>query len=190
MKFTEEQAKLIIEKYTLSPKTLKVWKTRGSIPDRYFQEDYEKPAKLNRKEKREKERIIKILESKKINKTYLAELSGVHRQMIQDAMKGKRSFSRQDHLAIKKAINRIRVDVKEIVMKYQNRKDYFREKENRELKDFLRQPDFFWNHFLDTSREEYGKIIDWKLGKYSDIDFYLKKKIIDQAAIFLLESGI
>lgn len=42
MKFDEKKALEIIQRHNLSKTTLKVWRTRGSIPDAYLDENYQR----------------------------------------------------------------------------------------------------------------------------------------------------
>lgn len=60
MKYTEKKALEIIEKFELSPNTLKVWKSRDKIPDKYFKEGFQKPEKLTSKQDNQLKQLIKI----------------------------------------------------------------------------------------------------------------------------------
>ena len=67
MVFNEPTALEIIAKYNLKANTIKVWKTRGAIPDCYFKEGYKKPSP---KTKQDTSKIRAFLNLDFITKTY------------------------------------------------------------------------------------------------------------------------
>lgn len=73
MEFNEEKAKEIIERFKLSPNTLKVWRTRGAIPDRYNNADYDNSQRLKDNDS-EYQKLIAILSLPEIASTKFRSL--------------------------------------------------------------------------------------------------------------------
>jgi hypothetical protein len=111
MEFKEDIAKGIIEKYGLSEQTIKVWKTRGKIPDKYADPEYAPLRKVeDLKGKRELERIKEILSSPKLNNTEIARLSGIEMERFKDWKAGRTFIPPEGLIELKKIINRLRID--------------------------------------------------------------------------------
>lgn len=89
MKFNEEKAKEIVEKYNLSDKTVKVWRSRNAIPDKYADENYKPAPEVSKADRIILNRIKELKESGCINLTVLAELSGMDVTRLKDAVSGK-----------------------------------------------------------------------------------------------------
>ncbi len=62
MKFTEQKAREIVSRYGMSEKTIKVWKTRGCIPDKYADANF-KPRATSKAGDIKHQRFIELLES-------------------------------------------------------------------------------------------------------------------------------
>ena len=78
MEFSEEKATEIISRFGLDEKTLKVWRTRGAIPEKYFREGFEikEKAKGERNEQLVRD-VMRILSFKKINMASIFRLAGI-----------------------------------------------------------------------------------------------------------------
>lgn len=68
IEFNEEMAREIIKKFGLDEKTLRVWKTRGSIPKQYFDPNFDTSERLKDHDS-EYQKFIKILNDERIAKT-------------------------------------------------------------------------------------------------------------------------
>lgn len=109
MEFDENKAIAIVEKYKLSETTLKVWKSRGSIPDKYFDENYITPSLIDKAGAINQDRIISVLNTEIINLNTLAELSNVSIHKINDVKRGKSSFTERELISVKAEINKVRL---------------------------------------------------------------------------------
>ncbi len=110
MQFNEEKAQEIISKFDLDPKTIRVWKSRDKIPDKYFSDDYQKPVEASKSDLIIQQRIFKAMETGYLQLSVICELAGVKREKYMDVQRGKVSaFSAQEVLALKKEITKIKL---------------------------------------------------------------------------------
>lgn len=109
MDFDEKIAIEIIERLSLSDKTLRVWKLRGSIPDKYANAEYKLPVSLDKAGKIIQKRILAVLNSNLINSKVICSLTGVVYQRYTDVNRGKAAFTPDEILALKKEINRLKI---------------------------------------------------------------------------------
>lgn len=89
MEFNEEKAKEIVERYNLSENTVRVWRNRNRIPDKYSDGNYQPAPETSKADRIILNRIKELKESGCINFTVLAELSGMDVTRLKDAVKGK-----------------------------------------------------------------------------------------------------
>ena len=120
MKYNEEEAQAIIKTFGLSDKTKKVWKTRGSIPDKYTKDEY-KPRTKSKAGDIKHERFIHLLDSKTINKQVLAALTGVEAHKLQDAQQNKTRLSDSDLQKCVVEIKRLKVSIAKAFENYSQR---------------------------------------------------------------------
>lgn len=112
MDFSEEKAQEIISKYGLSEKTLRVWKTRGSIPDKYLNDEYKKsiPISVN-SDKIMQGRIISILNMPELNRRTIAKLADCDLTRVNGVCAHKSTFTKEEMFALQKEIKRLRIDI-------------------------------------------------------------------------------
>lgn len=111
MQFEEKKAAEIIEKFNLDEKTVKVWKTRGKIPDKYAEADYKVEKRITgNADKVTADRILSIIKSDEINASTLSELAGIANMV--DIQRGKSTLTESQLISLKKEINRLKVDIK------------------------------------------------------------------------------
>jgi hypothetical protein len=111
MQFDEKKADEIIKKFNLDEKTVKVWRTRGKIPDRYADSDYKVEKRITgNADKVTAERILSIIQSNEINASTITELAGIANMV--DIQRGKSTLTEEQLISIKKEINRLKVDIK------------------------------------------------------------------------------
>lgn len=89
MEFDKEKAKEIAVKYNLSEKTVRVWRSRNRIPDKYADESYRPLPEAGKADRIILARIKELKEKDCINFSVLAELAGVDTQRLHDAVRGK-----------------------------------------------------------------------------------------------------
>ncbi len=106
MEFTREKAEEIVSKHGLSEKTIRVWKTRGSIPDKYASPDYI-PRFTSKAGKIRHERLFDLLSSGTINITVLADLTQISEIKFGDAKRNKTRLSDVD-------INKCMIEIKRL----------------------------------------------------------------------------
>lgn len=85
MKFTEETAIEIIEKYDLAHTTIRVWRTRNKIPDKYADPDFQPRVKINKVENIKHNRLTEILKLKEISVSNFAKLVNISEHKLQEA---------------------------------------------------------------------------------------------------------
>ncbi len=119
MKFDEEKARQIIDKYNLSQTTLKVWKSRGSIPDRYTKEDYKMAIPvLEKGDKIMQDRLISILNMPELNRKTIIQLAGCNAIRVNGVCLHKSTFTKEEIFALQKEIKRLRLDILKYTQKY------------------------------------------------------------------------
>jgi hypothetical protein len=115
MEYNEQTAKEIVEKYSLDEKTIKVWKTRNAIPDKYFKSDFVKKEKKvivilenGKAHSVISERISEIFKNEDLKTITFSQLTGVD---LLSVVKGNRRISEDEIIPIKKEINRLKSDI-------------------------------------------------------------------------------
>jgi len=121
MEFTEEKAIEIIEKMGLDKNTIRVWRTRNSIPNKYLKMSSPAIKIKGEHDLQAQKDIIRVLfrgDDTKINISSLARLANVNSQRLKDIVRGKSGLLTTDELlALKKAINILRIEAKDILDK-------------------------------------------------------------------------
>lgn len=136
MEFNEDRAKEIIEKFSLDIKTLRVWKSRNSIPDRYFDENYQPAEKVEAAGRIILSRLAELRKSEVLNFSVIAKLAGVDRDRINDAIKGG-CINRSDIDAFVKEIKKQRVFILNSLLERQEQKKLNRLLENKGIKHYV-----------------------------------------------------
>lgn len=113
MFFNEQIAIQIIQRFGLAAKTLKVWKTRGAIPDKYFTESGEIKKELDDEpaNKHEVQRFRAILEGGKLN---LAAFT-IDRNRLNDIQRGKAAVRKSEYLQFKKEVVQLKNKLRAVV---------------------------------------------------------------------------
>lgn len=189
MEYNEEKAKEIISQHGLSPKTDKVWKTRGKIPDKYAREGFEMRKPLSRAEIEKQDYLKKIIRSEKINTEYWGESAGLPRILIFDVGRDRQNMSQQELLKVVKALQKFRIQVKEVIELCQG-KNVYGKAQNEALLKLLRSDWFHYTNLLEFDVTDYGRVMHWRQGKMDNIPDNLKARVIDRLAIFLLETSV
>lgn len=96
MEFSEEKAREIVKKHNLSEKTIRVWKARNSIPDKYQAEDFKETPPLGNAEKVIIMRIAELSSLDILNFTVLADVAGINLCSLKTAISGKGRIRRED----------------------------------------------------------------------------------------------
>ncbi len=115
MKFSEEKAQEIVRTFSLSVLTINTWRQRNAIPERY--KNGKREEIISADEKQQLKNLKRCFNAGKFNYTALSKLigSGFRPATISDFLRGKEVLYRHQLLAIKKAINTLRNETKEVL---------------------------------------------------------------------------
>ena len=190
MEFSEEKAKDIISRFGLSETTLNVWKTRKSIPDRYFREGFEIKAKAEGERDAQVMRDVKrIFGYGKINARSVANLIGAGGYRIGDILKkGGVAPTKDEVLYLKKTINTLRIEAMKVLSLF----NQFIESEEAwdKLKAFLLR-DEIKHYVLIGKRPIASKISDWMNGKRSTpAPVEYRDEIVQALGVFITETNM
>lgn len=122
MEFTEEKAREVIDRYNLSQTTIKVWKSRNSIPDKYADEKYVQIEVVSQADKILLSRLNDLCKSEVLNFTVLSDLARVERVRLLDAIRGKARISKDDIDHVRIEIKRARIFILNTFSDYQSEK--------------------------------------------------------------------
>ena len=164
MEFNEQKALEYIEHFNLDPNTLNVWRSRGAIPDKYGKDVLPEKASGEADEQfiRELKRINKV---GKINMQPLSRLVKVDPQRIASILSDTGARANKDELlAVKKGIQMLRIEAKEIVSLFNRQGDS--EIAATKLKKFLTRTEIK-SYCLFENKQTGKYMADWILGKRS-----------------------
>lgn len=160
MEYTEEKAMEIMERYNLSPSTMKGWRFRGAIPDRYVNSSYKPTEKTGKADKVILARLAELNSRGYINFSVLCDVAKVNKQVIYDAMRMKGRIDRNDLDKIVLELKRLRVFIKNnLVNSPAKLKALF---DNKILKFYVINGDDNWamSHENDISAADFSKLQD------------------------------
>jgi len=191
MEFCEVKAIEIVKKFNLNEKTIRVWKTRNSIPDKY--EKMEKPVVKIKGEHdiQTQKNIVRVLnrgDLSKINVSSLARLANVNSQKLTDVIRGKSGLLTTDELlAIKKAINILRIEAKEINESLSKMRFEIPQSLEKKFRDFFYRKEIYSKRFFNE--KIYFKVEGFarKLRSFPVDEI---QSIRDDFALFLIETNI
>lgn len=172
MDFSEEKAQEIISKYGLSEKTLRVWKTRRSIPDKYLNDEYKKsiPVSVN-SDKIMQERIISILNMPELNRKTIVQLSGCDMTRVNGVCAHKSTFTKEEMFALQKEIKRLKIDILKYTSRYSD--SFSKIVKDKRLKLFVIIKDRSFARKLDYSATTSISQLDFRQA----VDYYAKVAI-------------
>ena len=173
MDYSDEKAKAIIEKFNLSPTTAAVWRSRGSIPNKYAQH-----FKFI-EDDRVLERLHKTLKSEKINLSVLAksaDFAGLH-----DFLAGRGKVKEDQYTRTKTVLNRVKIEGLKIVAEI-NKIRSVRESLTEDIRKFLKN-----NPEIKTSLVFEKRFLDFKAGKIQDLSREDYVFFADKMTIFAME---
>lgn len=157
MEFNEEKAKEIVLKHNLDEKTIRVWRTRNNIPNKYLNPELgiNIPVK-GEKQVQELKRIKAILANEKLNIASIARLSDIPATKIKDVLRGKSNFSANDLICLKKAITSLKIAVANVLSALEAaRYPNFPE---RQLSELYKRSELSFFVVLNRDRSVYSKI--------------------------------
>jgi len=188
MVFDEEKAAKIIKRYGLSDKTYWVWKTRGEIPDRYFVEGYEIKKKASGERDEQTIRDIKrILEYRKINIKAIGRLMEIKEIRLRDIMYKNLIPTKEELLALKKAIMKLRNEAIEIVSLFNKMR--VSEEGWKKLEGFLSRTEIRCVPIFEK-KSTGRKMLDWMGGKRKSYPEESVDEILQGLGVFITETGM
>lgn len=187
MQYNETAAAELAAKYNLPAATVATWKHRGSIPNKYFKEMPGKAA--NEAQIKEFDKIVKAFSYGKLNKAEIAKTAGLTSFRIVDLLRKKTKPYENELIAIKKAVNESRNEVKNFLTESAKTKTVTQsaEKRFREILDDKRIVIF---KVLDQNREIWAKVDGWKRGARQNFPQEVLEQIKSAFLIFLTETNI
>lgn len=177
MEFNEEKAREIIERYSLSPNTLNVWKSRKSIPSKYAKEDYQQPEEISSAGKIILDRIDELIKTNVLNFSVICEIVGIKRIQLADACKGKGRMNAEDIEKIRNEVNRSRLVIlrafRDDSQSPQELKSLFK---NKTIKHYVVAEDDAWHKKMKYAIENEYKLYQEDYMRLKDT--YIKASIL------------
>lgn len=123
MKFSEQKAQEIVQTFALSKFTINTWRQRNAIPERY--KNGKREEIISADEKQQLKNLQRCFNAGKFNFTALCKLigSGFSPVTITDFLHGKGVLSRQQLIAIKKAIKTLRNEAQEVLRELERKSE-------------------------------------------------------------------
>jgi len=121
MEFNDEKAFEIVRKFGLDEKTIKVWRTRGRIPDKYADPDFAMRKNISPALVVKHDRLTDILQSGYIHLNAFAKLSQIALHKLQDAMPGTARrvlLSEQDLIKAETELKRLKISIAKVYEKF------------------------------------------------------------------------
>lgn len=110
MVFEEKIAAEIAQKFQINEKTIRVWKSRNAIPDKYFKDDF-KLRETTKAGDVKHNRFVYLLNSGTINMKVLSDLAGLKSSVLQDALRGKVRLSDGDLQSCTTELKKLKIDI-------------------------------------------------------------------------------
>lgn len=187
MTFNEKKAEEIIEKYNLAPGTLITWRHRDKIPDKYASDLPEEISGEN--EQQWGENLKRALSTGKLNIAALCRLADVNMGRIKDFIRGNGKLYKDDMIALKKAINILRIEMKD-ALKIVSKKGIMPETGLKNLKRTIIRTELAWFVIIDRDKTIWNRLDGWVNNRRAFFPSEDKNKIASAIIIFLTETNI
>lgn len=215
MQYTDKAAESMLDdkRYTgiISRQNAKVWKTRGAIPNKYFNPDYVKlisegkeelateikdpyfnpeaavKSALENASEKESSRLREVLSLDEINRTELIRLTDV--RSLNDWMQGKVKLSKSDYVKAKSQLSKFLIEGKKLIADLQKRSRYT-EKDVESLDRFLSNKLIVLGKLIPSSEIRYKRIGARLSGRQTYFEPDEIGKNIDSLAYLLLKAQI
>lgn len=192
MEFTKEKAEEIIKRWELDAKTIKVWRTRGSIPDKYADPNYTPREKLNPKQKKDYERLMSAISTEKLYKVHICKQEGISYSKYMSAIRKdnkKVDLTLSETIAIKRNVNEFRIKIKNLIEPLINKTRFF-EADKKKLDALLLDERFNTRSLLGE-----GQCYDRFIARNSPtqgteiFEDWEATQMLDRLSVFLLETA-
>ena len=133
MQYTEKLAISVAKIHPIDEKTLRVWKTRNAIPNKYFDLDGSIAQSVDKTpiSDSDKYRLLAVFDSRNIN---FSEIKAIPATKLSDFSRGKGRITQVEYISFKKEI----VDLKNKAQPVFKAKSY--DAKIRALKEFFKDP--------------------------------------------------
>lgn len=202
----------------IQSKMIRVWKTRGVIPNQYFNQKYVKFIKEGREDLAnqvkdpyfnesfilrteiteaeivEHKRVIEtVLRSEKLARATIIKQCNISDNLVQDALRqegdARRVLLRPEHvLAVKKNLQELRIKMKNLVEKLQNKR-HFWERDKEEIDAIINDPRLILSKFIENEKYA-GRASQRRRFKGRIFEDEEAAYYIERMAIFLLETAM
>lgn len=180
MKFTEEIASQLKEKYSLENHVINKWRYRNRIPKKYFKQSDKKFNEFDI------ENAVNILSDKRINLTTLAKLAKLERSHFSDYVAERRQLNYEVFLALKKAINTVKIEISKLISLFEKRTHSTADE--RAILEIFDKKYFFVNHTINSSFS--NKLSGFRNKKRIDFPFEHSDEVVQGLIMLRLSLNI
>lgn len=186
MQFTEKKAAEVAEAHGLPDGTIRTWRRRGAIPDKYAGEI---PHKIsdNEAQQQQAKNVVAALKTEKINVASLSRLAEVPQSRVSDVLRGKNTFLEADFLTLKKALNTLRNEAKKALSELE--KNAIGDVGEKVVKGFFARQEISTLVLLGRDTGLNGKVEGWQNGRRS-FPNEVRNEMKSALLLFLTETTI
>lgn len=156
MEFDEKKAQEIAARCGLSEQTVRGWRFRNRIPDRYSDESYQPVPEASKADKIILTRIKDLKENEYINFTVLSELAGMDMQRLYDAVRGKGRIGKEELGKVVMELKKLKVFISNNL---QNRPDTLKRLMGNKLLKF----------YSVNGKDEWAKSVYYAISKQNQL---------------------
>lgn len=177
MEFNEEQARRLIRKHNLTPAIYRTWKHRNKIPTKYLNDKlFERP--FNRKEKREHERLARILQTDKLNLEELSEFALLDHAQLKAFCTGEiQELPHGDFVKLRSSIEALRLRLSTLLDEIDNH-NMDSDRRARIVKQLIKLPCFSAEGILKDSGLVFQEAYEFAYDDKADMERRKKQKIV------------
>ena len=193
MKYSDEKAAEVKAKFPdIDDITLKIWRLRDAIPDRYFKEGFvfrKKVREITPVEGLKQDWLQQVFNNDKLYRERLGQLAGLDKTMVMEFLKGRVKLTEAERLRLTTVIQQLRNDIKNKVG------------DQNETMSYVRQRAIFGIATDDRLKKTplFGEFLGRKLSKsainrdgvtFDKLDRSQYQQIVDAFYLLLLETTL
>lgn len=200
MEFNHDVALRLIEQHGLRyPNTYYTWKKRGIIPDRYTREDFRlRLVSTEDKASRDRQRLMEVLDSKKINTMQLMREAGIPYHYYNSAKRPEKTkhveLSDEHVRLLRNELQRWRITIKAALPDMAAAHSSFSESSKQRLQHVLEDKRFVMTKLLHASRQNSGVLYDRLITRRKNPEAIYEDwevgQLADHLSVFLLETWL
>lgn len=181
MEFTESQARKLQREFNIPDSTLRVWRYRMVIPNKYKSDENKTPVETYYScGSRQLDNIIHALSFNILNRNAFGRLVGIKKKNVLwlDEVLSKEELPTKDQLFILQLhFGSLHLEINWL-RKTLRRKGVIPEKDLAEWKKIFSKKEYNWEVILQRKKGVLKKLNDWKEGKQADFPYKERKGII------------